>query len=89
MRNSIFSKTVNKYFGKNLDIRVQAFNLLGCAGITIGLVSAIAEILTDRYISHILINLFASAFGIFVLWLAKHTGKYRFFYLLTVIAART
>jgi len=83
-KNNFITKLYNSYFHPSLDLRVQVFNLLGLAGIILGLFSALdAMIAFDPW--HIILNLTASGFGSFVLYITRRTGKYRLCFLLTVI----
>jgi signal transduction histidine kinase len=83
---NIITKFINTYFDPVLEPRVQAFNLLGFAGVAMGVVSAFAEVLTDRYPMHIILNLLAAAVGIFALYNAKRTGRYLFWSLFIISA---
>ncbi|MCL2107634.1 MAG: HAMP domain-containing histidine kinase [Oscillospiraceae bacterium] len=80
------SKFAKKYFDASLDLRVQAFHLLAFAGIAVSAGSALFMAATDGGLWHVALNLLAAGFAYSILRMAKHTGRYRLFRPLTVIA---
>ena len=84
-KNNIFKTFISTYFDPAYDLRVQAFNLLGFAGVVTGLASAAISIFIDENMWHCALNLAASAFGFFMVQYARRTKRYTLCYLLTVI----
>ena len=84
-KNNIVSKILTDYFDPNLDLRIQAFNLLGCAGIAAGIIAALSAILTGVSAVNAAINLLASVLAFFLLWFARRTNRYRACYIFTVV----
>ena len=73
------------YFDPKLSLPVQAFNLLGCAGIVAALISALSCLLTGAGLLNGLINLAASVLAVVLLRYARRSNRYEFCYLLTVV----
>ncbi|MDR0999975.1 MAG: HAMP domain-containing histidine kinase [Clostridiales bacterium] len=88
MRNNNQSNRIaniaGKYFDSNLDLRVQAFNLLACGGIVAGVVAAITSLVTGVSVN-VIVNLFMSALALYFVYRAGKKNNYRFYYRLTVI----
>ena len=69
-------KFINKYFDKNLDIQIQAFNLMAFSGITAGIVVAFFSVITDAGAASIIITLAISALGFIILQYAEKEKRY-------------
>jgi signal transduction histidine kinase len=82
----LFRNISAKYFDPNLPLSVQSFNLLAFAGISAGLIVAVFSMLTGAGAANIGINLFASALGYALLWIATKTKRYRLCCRIVVIA---
>ncbi|GHV29681.1 hypothetical protein FACS1894167_09350 [Synergistales bacterium] len=80
------SVKIAKLFDKDLDIRAQAFNLLGCAGIFAGIAVAGSGLLTGAGVTNFAGNLAASAIGAALLYLADRTGRYHLLSCVTIAA---
>jgi signal transduction histidine kinase len=67
MRNNMLSKRLATYFDSALDLRLQAFNLLGLAGTAAGIIIAAVCVLQRARLFTVLFNLIPSAFAVILL----------------------
>ncbi|MDR1159638.1 MAG: hypothetical protein LBK69_03330, partial [Syntrophomonadaceae bacterium] len=80
----LFSQVKNRYFDPNLDLRVQAFNLLACGGMVAGVVAAVTSLVTGIAVN-VIANLSMSVLAFYFVYRAGKKNNYRFYYRLTVI----
>jgi len=73
---SIVRKLYHKYFDKNLDLKVQVFNLLAIVGILSGIAGAALAALLRLHISIIIIIVAISAFSFLMLRIAEKKKNY-------------
>ncbi|MDR1510317.1 MAG: HAMP domain-containing histidine kinase, partial [Synergistaceae bacterium] len=85
LRNKI-SEIKDAYFDENLDLRVQAFNLLALAGIGAGVIIGVVGVIIRAGVVNVLGNFSASALAAFLLIHARRTGRYHAACVVTVIA---
>jgi signal transduction histidine kinase len=77
---------INKYVGKNQDFRVRIFNTLGFQGFLLGVVFGTFTFFVHPSAINVVTNYSASAVAVIVILLAGKTGRYRLFFLVTVIS---
>ncbi|MDR0424586.1 MAG: HAMP domain-containing histidine kinase [Clostridiales Family XIII bacterium] len=77
--------SANKYFGESQDFRVRIFNTLGLLGFLLGLAFGTFAFFIHPSPINIVANYSASAVAIIVILLANKTGRYKLFFLLTVV----
>ncbi|MDR1578876.1 MAG: HAMP domain-containing histidine kinase [Synergistaceae bacterium] len=80
------SEIKDAYFDENLDLSVQAFNLLGFAGIAAGVVIGVFSVVAGTGAVNVLGNFSASALAAFLLIYTRRTGRYHAASVVTVIA---
>lgn len=76
---------VKTYFGVDVEIHKQTFNLLACVGIAAGLLVAVSGAVTGVSALNICVNAGSAGFAFFLLRFARKTGHYNFCCRLTVI----
>ncbi len=82
----IFLKIKNKYFNDNLDFRVRIFNLLGFLGVILSVSFTLFNYHNNAEIIQVIINFIVLIAAIFTIWFTNYTGKYRLFFLITVVS---
>ncbi|MDR1159000.1 MAG: HAMP domain-containing histidine kinase [Oscillospiraceae bacterium] len=83
-KNNRTANIAGKYFDPNLDLSVQAFNLLAFGGAAAGIVAAITSLVTGIAVN-VIANLSMSALALYFVHRAGKKNNYRFYYRLTVI----
>ena len=75
---TIIKHIINSYFDRNLDLRVQVYNLLAFVGIFAGISVAFIAVLIKESITTVIINAMISVLSFIFLNVAKKRHCYRF-----------
>lgn len=75
----------DNFLSKRLDFRVRLFNVLGMAGITIGIIISVMGVFTDAGFWNVMASLISSVLGFGQLYYIYKTGKYQQCYMFTII----
>jgi signal transduction histidine kinase len=84
-KNNLISNAIHKLFKGNFDFRVQIFNTLGFLGFMLGIVFGTFSIHVHTSMQNIIFNYSSSVIAAVVIMLARKTGRYKLFFLVTVI----
>ena len=84
-KNNIVKKFLDIHFDPNLDLRVQVFNLLACAGIATGIITMLSSCIVNAGALSILLSLAATLFAVFLLILAWRKKCYHLCFVLAVV----
>ena len=76
MRTFRIGRVLNRFFGKNLDLQVQVYNLLAFVGIISGISVAVIAFLLKEHIVTVLINLAVSLVSFILLCFAEKKKYY-------------
>ncbi len=82
----IFMELRDKYFNDDLDFRVRIFNLLGVLGIILSVLFTVFNYYNNAESIQVVINFIVLIAAIFTMWFTNYTGKYRLFFLITVVS---
>ncbi|MDR0952384.1 MAG: HAMP domain-containing histidine kinase [Oscillospiraceae bacterium] len=69
-------KFIDKYFNPALPLNIQAFNMLAIVGIGVGLLTAVANVITNSGVLPIVICLMSSVLAVALIVFTQKTGRY-------------
>jgi len=80
-----FSKLIKKYFGSQLDFRVQLFNILAAAGTIVSFIAGVSGLFIGAGLSNFLLNMMTMALSALLFWYSFASGKYQLCYSISII----
>ncbi|WP_165919305.1 ATP-binding protein [Kineothrix alysoides] len=77
---------LDKFFSRELDVRVRMFNVLAIAGIIVSFISAMASIVNSEGLVSFLVSLTAAFVAYTLMCYASKSGKYQLCYIIAIMA---
>ena len=85
MQNPI-RRIANKYWSKQLDLRVRIFNIMAASGMTVSLLSAVSAFTSGDPLTECLMYVAFALLSAGLLWFATKTGRFQLCYNITIAA---
>ena len=79
------SKFLNKYFDPSLELPLQAFNLLACAGMAASAIAGLESVIMGLNTADVVINVILFVVASSFMYFARETNRHRFYRRMTVV----